>query len=441
MESRHTNGLQGHQQSAQGIALGMGSADDVRPVRAKALPYKYAFALSGRFSRTYPQTQGAALGCHLIALSGHTDTFPLTGRRATACPYNHKGKLKLKILVAFLVLLFASGLHAQEVQSFRQHDMKRWGIPAGNYSGIAHIDGDRYALVSDKQEADGWTEVSISFLPSGDIDRMTFIAHHYDASSQGKARDSEGIAYVPGQGFFVCAENDQQILELTEGGSPTSRRLSVPTHFGTSNIFPNYGFEALTYDAGQRLFWTTTEQGLKSDVATLTTHETPSPTLLRLQSFGSDLQPRQQFAYMTEAPTTRRIPRHFAFGVPELLALNDTTLIVMERELSIPKRYNRARCNIRLFCVNPSADGAINDSALPLREMEKEAFLTKKPLYAFSTGIRIAGRKNLANYEGMCLGPRLADGRQTLLLIADSQGRAGKALFHLKDYIKVIAIR
>ena len=144
---------------------------------------------------------------------------------------------------------------------------------------------------------------------------------------------------------------------------------------------------------------------------------------------------------MTEAPTTRRIPRHFAFGVPELLALNDTTLIVMERELSIPKRYNRARCNIRLFCVNPSADGAINDSALPLREMEKEAFLTKKPLYAFSTGIRIAGRKNLANYEGMCLGPRLADGRQTLLLIADSQGRAGKALFHLKDYIKVIAIR
>ena len=66
--------------------------------------------------------------------------------------------------------------------------------------------------------------------------------------------------------------------------------------------------------------------------------------------------------------------------------------------------------------------------------------LTKRPLYAFSTGIRFLGKKNFANYEGMCLGPKLADGRQTLLLIADSQNRAGKFLFHLKDYIKVVLI-
>ena len=63
-------------------------------------------------------------------------------------------------------------LCAQKVQSFKQHNMKKWDIPAGNYSGITHIADDRYALISDKQDADGWTEVNISFLPSGDIDRM-----------------------------------------------------------------------------------------------------------------------------------------------------------------------------------------------------------------------------------------------------------------------------
>ena len=50
------------------------------------------------------------------------------------------------------------------------------------------------------------------------------------------------------------------------------------------------------------------------------------------------------------------------------------------------------------------------------------------------------GRKNFANYERMCLGPKLADGGQTVLLVSDSQGRAGNSLFRLKDYIKVLVI-
>ena len=346
----------------------------------------------------------------------------------------------MRTLTSFLMLFLSTGLCAQEVQSFKQHNMKRWGIPAGNYSGITHIEGDRYALVSDKQEADGWTEVSISFLPSGDIDRMAFIAQHYDAETVGKARDSEGIAYVPERGFFVCAEDDQRILELSENGTPTGRSLSVPACYSTSNIFHNYGFESLAYNANQGIFWTTTEQGLKSDMASPATHDSPTPILLRLQSFGANLQPMRQFAYMTEVPLTNLKPRLFAFGVPELLVLDDTTLIVMERELNIPRRYNRTRCNIRLFTVNPHPDKAITDTSLPLGEMDRNDFLPKKPLHAFSTKIHFIGKKNLANYEGMCLGPRLADGKQTILLIADSQNRAGNLFFHLKDYIKAIVI-
>ena len=343
-----------------------------------------------------------------------------------------------RVLAALCILLIASVLHAQEVQGFRQHDMKKWGIPAGNYSGIAHIEGDRYALISDKQEADGWTEVSIGFLPSGDIDRMRFIAHHYDTRTRGKARDSEGIAYVPGQGFFVCAENDQRILELSTDGKPTGRSLAVPSLYNTSNIFANYGFEALTYNARQGIFWTTTEQGLRSDVTALSSNAQRKPALLRIQSFGSDLQPLQQFAYMTEAPVTTLKPMHYAFGVPELLALDDTTLIVMERELNIPEQYNRAQCNIRLFCVSIRSAQAIADTSVPLNKMDKSSFLPKRHLYSFRTGIRYMGRKDFANYEGMCLGPKLADGRQTLLLVSDSQNRAGSSLFRLKDYIKVI---
>lgn len=347
----------------------------------------------------------------------------------------------MRTLASLLTLMLTLALSGQEVQSFKQHDMKKWGIPAGNYSGITHIEGNRFALVSDKQEANGWTEVSISFLPSGDIDRMQFIRHHYEAKTQGKVRDSEGIAYVPGQGFFVSAENDQQILELSEEGTPTSRSLSVPTPFRRTNIFSNCGFESLAYNANQGILWTTTEQGLKSDVKAQSTYSSRTPTLLRIQSFDSDLQPLEQFAYSTEAPATTLKPKHYAFGVSELLALNDSTLIVMERELNIPEQYNRAQCIIRLFCISPSPERAIADTSVPLNKMSKSSFLPKKHLYSFHTDIRLLGRKDFANYEGMCLGPKLADGSQTLLLISDSQNRAGNSFFRLKDYIKVLVIK
>ena len=348
--------------------------------------------------------------------------------------------MKQALITLLLAVVFTEVLCAQEVTLFKQHDMKRWGIPAGHYSGITHIEGDRYALISDKQDADGWTEVSISFLPSGDIQGMQLIAHHYDAQNQGKARDSEGIAFVPGQGFFVCGENDQQIVGLREDGTPNGRRLSVPTCYSPSNIFQNYGFEALTYNAQQGFFWTTTEQGLKSDVTALTTHEAPLPPLLRIQSFGPDLQPLQQFAYKMEAPALTRKPRHYAFGVSELLSVDDTTLLVMEREVCVPKRYNHSQCNIQIFSVNPRSWQPIIDTTIPLKEMDTKNFLPKKRLHAFSTKIRFLGRKNFANYEGMCLGPKQEDGSLTILLVADSQARTGNSLFRLKDYVRVLKI-
>jgi hypothetical protein len=44
---------------------------------------------------------------------------------------------------------------------------------------------------------------------------------------------------------------------------------------------------------------------------------------------------------------------------------------------------------------------------------------------------------SLANYEGMCLGPKLPDGRQVLVLISDSQNQYEGVL---KDWIKTLVI-
>ena len=202
--------------------------------------------------------------------------------------------IKKTILNILFALLFPVVLSAQEATLFKQHNMKRWGIPAGNYSGITNLGDGRYALVSDKQDADGWAEVSISFLPSGDIGKGLFIDNHLSKKPLSKSRDCEGIAYVPEGSFFVAAESSQQILELSPNGEPTNRTLAVPACFSKNNIFPNYGFESLAYNKVKGIFWTTTEQGLRTDVSAPSSPENRTPTLLRLQSFDTNLNPLHQ---------------------------------------------------------------------------------------------------------------------------------------------------
>ena len=65
--------------------------------------------------------------------------------------------------------------------------------------------------------------------------------------------------------------------------------------------------------------------------------------------------------------------------------------------------------------------------------------MKKEKICEFVTRLRF-GKMNLANYEGMCLGPKLNDGRQTLILIADSQNGMGNWMYHIKDHIRIVIL-
>lgn len=326
--------------------------------------------------------------------------------------------------------------------------MGQWGIPAGNYSGIAPLGEGRFALISDKQQADGWLEVSISFDAMGDIARMDYVGAHL-APTGGKARDAEGIVAVRQQqtahsaltdngrvSLFVSAESDQEVLELDLDGRPTGRRLDVPQWCAAESIYGNYGFEALAHDAEDGTFWTTTEQGLRSDVDAPSSPSHSVPTLLRLVSFAPSLQPGPAYAYRTEAPGAKQPTRLYAFGVPELTVLPDHSLLVLEREVVVRPRFDGSYVRHRIFRVDPSTAKPCSPHT-PLKQLPSDAFLAKTLVGEFTTHLDLFGRKDFANYEGMCLGPTLPDGRQTLLLVADSQNRMGNSLFSLKDYIRV----
>ena len=95
----------------------------------------------------------------------------------------------------------------------------------------------------------------------------------------------------------------------------------------------------------------------------------------------------------------------------------------------------RAFTNTKLYLVDPSD--------CPTAVLPKQLLCEFETRIVFTmAGIDIA----LANYEGMCLGPRLPDGRRYLLLIADSQ--AGMASLAAKigrktltrEFVKVLLL-
>jgi hypothetical protein len=350
----------------------------------------------------------------------------------------------LSVLLSLLLLPLVP-VWGQQAQDLGQQSLSKWNIGTANYSGITALGNDRYALVSDKEPSDGFFVFSIrQNATTGQVDSVRLEGFYGNAAPTLDAsgltvRDCEGIAYFAPVGtLFISGEGDQEILEYALDGQPTGRRLSVPTLFSRSQIVSNYGFEALSYNAATHRFWTTTESTLPRDGMPTGAQFPTTQNVLRLQAFDDALQPVAQYAYRMDRAQTETFGRIYAMGVTALTALDDGRLLVLEREANVPTHYLRAKVCCKLFVVNP-AEGCQIDATTDMASLDPNRFLTKHLLATVTTHLTTV-KQNFANYEGMCLGRTLADGRHTLLLVNDSQGGYGKGPVHLKDYLRVMVL-
>ena len=292
-------------------------------------------------------------------------------------------------------------------------------VPAGNYSGIAWLGGSRYAVANDKAPSAGFHLMTI------DIDSVTGRIRSVRADSfmtyGQRARDEEGICYVPQSNtLFVSGEKDGQIVEYSADGKPTGRRLQVPDVFQTA--YANSSLEALTYNARTHRFWTTSENTLRED-GKQPKLSNRLPNRLRLQSFSDDLLPAEQYWYESDATSSKKRKGESTLGVSGLVALDDGHIVVLERELFITRRKIGSFSRVKLYMVNP--------------QQQRNGEQLKKTLLAdFKTKINLTNR-SFANYEGICVGPTLSDGRQVLVLVSDSQNQYRKML---KDWFRTVVI-
>ena len=321
-------------------------------------------------------------------------------------------------IILALIVLIPQKLMGQETILLKQKAFPNT-VPAGNYSGITWMGGSQYAVANDKSPTTGF------YLMTIDIDSISgeLLSVRLDTflTCGQPTRDEEGVCYMPqNQTIFVSGERDQEIIEFDLKGQLTGRRLNIPEVFKTA--YSNRGFEALTYQQKTHRFWTTSENTLQAD------GDKPDigkkiKNRLRFQSFGDDLQPKEQYWYETDSAIVKKRKGTSIMGVGGLAALENGRIVVLERELYFPKKQIGSYCLVKLYIVDPG-------------KHKPGEQLSKTLLTTFRTKVNLT-RQNFANYEGICAGPKLADGRQLLLLICDSQNQYRGVM---KDWFKPVIL-
>lgn len=333
------------------------------------------------------------------------------------------------LLFSFSCISLAAqdSLHVVRVNAQRSFPQE---IPAGNYSGITYLGNDLYAVVSDKSPNDGFFIFKISLDSiTGEVLQVENLGFRGDREQAG---DLEAIAYVPTtKKLYISRETDNTIREYTLDGKLSDRKILVPSIYQRAR--GNYGLESLNFNPTTQMFWTCNEGTLKGDGEQATSTNRVK-NRLRLQSFSADFTPLHQYAYQMETPEADKRAYLYGMGVVEVTGLDDGSVLVMEREFYTPTKKMGAFVNNKLFRVMPQVAFAIdnNDSLTA-----DSPYLQKQLVASWRTTLKLFHHQ-IANFEGMCLGPQLADGSQVLVFVSDSQNQAGGVM---KDWFKTLVFK
>jgi hypothetical protein len=318
-------------------------------------------------------------------------------------------------------------------------------LVAEELSGFARLGGDRYVAVGDDHAMLYFLNVDVD-PETGRVRSVEFEppipirdANGRRLADRRMAADREDVAVDSGSGtVWIADERDSgdparpSLVEVNPLSGRVVRRLS-PEDGGPFSVYatarPNYGFESVArLESGSRM-WTANEEALAIDGPLATP---AAGSVVRIQEIDDGLGPTRQLAYVTD-PTEHAIASPTAAvgedrsSVSALTALGDGRLLVLERALA-GDANGMAGFRIRIYLADPA--GATDVSTPPFRDglatTEGWTPVRKTLLFERRFGLPVS------NFEGMALGPRLANGDRSLLLIADNGGGTWQSIYALR---------
>jgi hypothetical protein len=225
--------------------------------------------------------------------------------------------------------------------------------------------------------------------------------------------DPEGLALTKDRELILTSEGftDRLVdpfvrryaLDGSMLGSLPVPQAFLPTADHSSGVRQNLAFESAGVPPNGRFLFTATENALFQDgpAATLTAGSPARILRYNLQTGRLD----RQWTYLTDPVAEAPVPptQFSVNGLVELLPLNNQHMIAMERSFSVgaPGTGN----TIKLYRISLSRSGSARKTPL---------------LNLGALGIP------LDNVEGMTFGPRLPDGRRSVVLVSDNNFAASQ---------------
>lgn len=313
--------------------------------------------------------------------------------------------------------------------------------PIGGLSGLAYdAETDIYYVISDdrsKLSNARFYSFKIDLNSEGELIEggIQFQAKHYLLMPGGEPYpeeevDPEGIAFADDSLIYVSSEgvpgeNVAPFINAYKKSGACARALPLPEAYWPKSdsvrkgqgVRNNLGFEGLTISLDRKRLYGGTENALMQD-GPPADPDTGSPSRLIVYDTSSG-KVLHEYCYMVD-------PVHVSSSAANGFKVNGlTALLALSNEghlLSLERNYVAGQGNrVSLYTVN-TQDATDIKGFENLQQLTEPLKPVKKQLVAHLNDFDIT----IDNFEGLVLGPALADGGRLLLMVSDNNFSASQ---------------
>jgi hypothetical protein len=351
-----------------------------------------------------------------------------------------------QLVVCGLILIFtlqAKAIHMSYLgETSVAHSLKFNQTTIGGLSAIIWKDGKLIALSDDKgtvgeprfYEFDLKVEfqkakAALQLSPNS----VSFITGLPNQSQVPPFLDTEGMVRLSNGDFLISSEGNNdlkprampRIFRMRSDGKWKSditipeKYLPEPIGQQKKGIQNNLAFEGLTEFEDGKFVFTSTEASLEQDAATSSEIGGEWIRILKYEEKGPQgYQPVAEFAYKLDLGPSSQKGTEIFRGVSEILALSNSKLLVLERGIRVtPKGSWSNTVGIYLADLSKGTD------VTSLNKLADGKFIVvdKVKLIDFETDLaNERSGKAVQNFEALAWGPKLPDGRRSLLVMSDN---------------------